>query len=100
MNFKFYLNLSSYIVCVSCSVVSALCNPMGCSPPDPLPTEFSREEHCSGLPFPSPKWPHGATILDHTDLATSIRLSGFVRYTTADTHRAERELCCLQNPCI
>ena len=28
--------------------------PMDCSPPDPLSTEFSRQEYWSGLPFPSP----------------------------------------------
>jgi len=27
---------------------------MDCSPPDSLPTAFSRPEHWSGLPFPSP----------------------------------------------
>ena len=27
---------------------------MDCSPPDPLSTEFSRQEYWSGLPFPSP----------------------------------------------
>ena len=31
-----------------------LCDPMDCSPPDPLCMEFSRQENWSGLPFPSP----------------------------------------------
>ena len=29
-------------------------DPMDCSPLAPLPLEFSRQEYCSGLPFPSP----------------------------------------------
>ena len=31
-----------------------LCHPMDCSPPAPLPMEFSRQEHWSGLSFPTP----------------------------------------------
>ena len=32
-----------------------LCNPMNCSPPgSSLSMGFSRQEYCSGLPFPSP----------------------------------------------
>ena len=31
-----------------------LCNPMDCSHQAPLSMEFSRQEYCSGLPFPSP----------------------------------------------
>ena len=77
MNFKFYLNLSSHIVCVSCSVMSNCLQPMDCSPPGPLSMEFSREEYWSGLPFPSPKQPHGATVLDHTDLAIFYKILCF-----------------------
>ena len=32
----------------------ALCDPMNCSPPDPLSVGFPRQEYWSGLPFPSP----------------------------------------------
>ena len=39
--------------CVSCSVCPTLCDPMVCSPP--LSMGFSRQEHWSGLPFPSPR---------------------------------------------
>ena len=31
-----------------------LCNPMDCSHQAPLSMEFSRQEYCSGFPFPSP----------------------------------------------
>ena len=31
-----------------------LCNPIGSSPPGSLSLGFSRQEHWSGLPFPSP----------------------------------------------
>ena len=31
-----------------------LCDPMDCSPQFPLSMEFSRQECCSELPFPSP----------------------------------------------
>ena len=34
--------------------VPTLCNPMDCSPPGPLHMEFSRQEHFSGVPFPTP----------------------------------------------
>ena len=42
---------------VSCSVYLTLCDPMGCSPPGdgpPLSMGITRQEHWSGLPFPSP----------------------------------------------
>ena len=32
-----------------------LCDPIDGSPPGPLSLGFSRQEHWSGLPFPSPK---------------------------------------------
>ena len=32
----------------------SLCDPMDCSPLAPLSRGFSRQEHRSGLPFPSP----------------------------------------------
>ena len=38
-------------VCVMCLTP---CNPMDCSPPAPLSTEFFRQEYWSGLPFPPP----------------------------------------------
>ena len=31
-----------------------LCDPMDCSPPPPLSTEFSRQDYWSELPFPPP----------------------------------------------
>ena len=31
-----------------------LCDPMDCSRQAPLSMEFSRQEYCSGLPFPFP----------------------------------------------
>ena len=42
-------------VCVSCLVVSDSCNPIDCAHQAPLSMGFSRQEHWSGLPFPSPK---------------------------------------------
>ena len=32
----------------------SICNPLDCSPPALLSMKFSRQEHWSGLPFPSP----------------------------------------------
>ena len=40
----------------------ALCDPMDCSPPGPLSMGFSRQEHWSGLPFPSPEDLHSPGI--------------------------------------
>ena len=37
-----------------CSVMLALCDPVDCSPPGSSVLGFSRKEHWSGLPFPSP----------------------------------------------
>ena len=42
-------------VCVSCLVLSDSCNPIDCAHQAPLSMGFSRQEHQSGLPFPSPK---------------------------------------------
>ena len=41
----------------SCSVVSGSCDPMDCSPPGSsiYGIGFSRQEHCSGMPSPSPE---------------------------------------------
>ena len=47
----------SYIyicVCVSCSVMSDSLTPWTVNHQAPLSLEFSRQEYCSGLPFPSP----------------------------------------------
>ena len=49
-------NVSTHFFKVEVSVAQScptLCNPVNCSP-DPLSMEFSRQEHWSGLPFPSP----------------------------------------------
>ena len=42
-------------VCVSCSVVSDSAAPYTVAHQVPLSMGFSRQEHWSGLPFPSPK---------------------------------------------
>ena len=39
---------------LSRSGVSDSCDPVDCSPPRPLPMGFFRQEHWSGVPFPSP----------------------------------------------
>ena len=39
---------------VSCSVMSDSCDPMDCTHQAPLSMAFPRQEHWSGLPFPSP----------------------------------------------
>ena len=41
-------------VCVHAQSCLTLCDPMDCSQPCSLSMEFSRHEHWSGLPFPSP----------------------------------------------
>ena len=40
------------LVVQSCLI---LCDPMNCSPSDPLFMEFSKQEYWSGLSFPSPE---------------------------------------------
>ena len=49
--------ISIVCVCVSCLLCLTLCNPMDCSPSGPSVHGISRQEHWSGLPFPSPKGP-------------------------------------------
>ena len=48
--------LSEYAAAAGNSLQSCptLCNPIGGSPPDSPSLGFSRQEHWSGLPFPSP----------------------------------------------
>ena len=45
-----------------------LCDPMDCSPQAPLSMEFSRQEYCSGLPFPSPGQQCESAISIHISL--------------------------------
>ena len=40
--------------CVHAQLCPTLCDPMDCSLRVPLSLGFSRQEHWSGLPFPSP----------------------------------------------
>ena len=45
-----------------------LCDPIDCSPPGPPSLGFSKQEHWSGLPFPSPvheseKWKGGLSVV-------------------------------------
>ena len=49
-------NILEYmLLLLRCSVMSSSLWPMGCSPPDPLPVEFSRQEYWSAVPFPTPR---------------------------------------------
>ena len=41
-------------VCVLAQSCPTLCDPMDCSPLGSLSMEYSKQEHWSGLPFPSP----------------------------------------------
>ena len=58
MNFKIWKNLhqNSITSAAAKSLQSypTLCDPMDCSLPAPPSLGFSRQEHWSGLPFPSP----------------------------------------------
>ena len=47
-------SLATAVCCLVAKSYPALCNPMGCSPPGSSVQEFSRQEHWSGLPFPTP----------------------------------------------
>ena len=49
-----HLKNGTVSVCVVYSVMSTLCDPMDCSPPDFSVQGFSRQEYWSGLPFPPP----------------------------------------------
>ena len=40
--------------CLVAELCPVLFNPMGCGPPGSFSIGFSRQEYCSGLPFPSP----------------------------------------------
>ena len=44
----------SMCVCVSCSVISKSATPWTTAHQAPVSMGFSRQEYCSGLPFPSP----------------------------------------------
>jgi len=50
------LNLYQYAAAAAKSLQSCptLCDPIDGCPPGPLSLGFSRQEHWSGLPFPSP----------------------------------------------
>ena len=58
----FYWEIFGYWFCLltaaaaakSLQSCSTLCDPVDSSPPGPLSTEFSRQEHWSGVLFPSP----------------------------------------------
>ena len=58
LSFAFQPSFSQHwqlsIVVHSLSCVPLFCNPIDCSLPGSLSTGFSRQEYCSGLPFPSP----------------------------------------------
>ena len=49
-----YINENSAAVAKSHQLCPTLCNPIDGSPPGSLSLGFSRLEHWSGLPFPSP----------------------------------------------
>ena len=49
-------------VCLSCSVVSHSATPWTAAHQAPLSTGFSRQEHCSGSPFPSPDEEYDSAI--------------------------------------
>ena len=49
-------------VCISCLVVSDSVIPWTVALQAPLSRGFSRQEYCSGLPFPSPNWSHRAKL--------------------------------------
>ena len=59
LSFAFQPSFSQHwqlsIVVHSLSCVPLFCNPIDCSLPGSLSTGFSRQEYCSGLPFPSPR---------------------------------------------
>ena len=55
---KWFPPVASSNICRCCCLIDkssrSLCNPVDCSPPAPLSMGFPRQEHWSGLPFPSP----------------------------------------------
>ena len=50
-----WLQLESEVKVLVAQSCPALCNPMDCSLQAPVSMEFSRQEHWSGLLFPSPR---------------------------------------------
>ena len=65
--------LSPMCVYVSCLAVSNSAAPYTVAHQAPLSTGFSRQEHWSGLPFPSPK---GATERKKVKSLSRVRLFG------------------------
>ena len=62
-----------------------LCDPMDCSPPVTLSTEFSKQGYWSGLPFPTPgNLPDSGT--EPKSLASPALAGGF--FTTCTTWEA------------
>ena len=52
--YMFFSHLPAAAAAESLQSCPTLCDPIDGSPPDSLSLEFSRQEHWSGLPFPSP----------------------------------------------
>ena len=50
-----------------------LCDPIDGSPPGSLPLGFSRQEHWSGLPFPSPMHESGKWKWSHSVVSDSLQ---------------------------
>ena len=67
-----------------------LCGPMDCSPPAPLPMEFSRQEYWRGLPCPPP----GDLldpVIESLSLISPALAGGFI--TTITTWEAHISRC-------
>ena len=54
MSFVCLKSSSGFVKVLVLQLRLTLCNPMDCSHQAPLSMEFSKQEYCSGLPFPSP----------------------------------------------
>ena len=75
---------STAAAATSLQLCPTLCDPMDGSPPGPLSLRFSRQEHWSGLPFPSPmheseKWKWSRSVVSDSSRPHGLKPTRLLR---------------------
>ena len=76
-------------LCLVAQSCLTLCNPMDCSPPDPLSMGFSRQEYWSSLPMPSSK---GSSQLRDWTQVSCIAGGFFTSWATKEARELNKTL--------
>ena len=84
--FNFYVFQWYYIISAATKSLQScptLCNPIDSSPPGSPSLGFSRQEHCSGLPFPSPmheseKWKWSRSVVSDSQWPHGLQPTGLL----------------------